>query len=212
MKKIIYLFLVIFTPQIMLVIYDKSWQVMMIFFACSIFLCLYDKISSFKLYSNGIEVKMQEAINEAYATIENIKELIDLLVNFNMQLMAGEDLAWEGTTSKERVIFLRKARKLAAEIGLDTAELRNSFAKAKAAVIYAFSIDISDIWGRSTGGYDVSNKIIKTSFHGNAVDLDEFDKQIEQLLDPNKKTEAQELRKRLVEFLDETRDIDDHYD
>lgn len=108
MKNFIETILIMFIPQIILVYLGKSYQIMIIFLACSIIVCvlfLQDKVNILRLGKNGIELDMREAINEAYATIDNIKELIDPIINYDLQLMAGEDLAFEGTNLEERLIF-----------------------------------------------------------------------------------------------------------
>lgn len=205
--------IVMFAPQIILVVLNKSWQVMGIFLICSVLVCilfLQDKINNLKLGKDGIELDMKRAINEAYATIDNIKEMADPIINFNLQLMAGEDLAFDGTSSEERIAFLKKIRKLSEKLEIDTPELRNSFAKAKHSVLYAFSSEIYSLWGSDSSSYRISNEIIKLENGSSEVNLDKFKSCINEL-DSDRRIEAEKLYESLVEFLDETKDVNDTY-
>lgn len=211
MKNFIATIFIIFVPQIILVYLGKSYQIMIIFLVCSITVCvlfLQDKVNTLRFGKNGIELDMREAINEAYATIDNIKELIDPIINYNLQLMAGEDLAFEGTNLEERIAFFRKARELAKKLNIDTLELKSSFAKARGSVLYAFSLEVYDLWGHDTNGYNISKEIIETGLHSNKVHLDKFKYYIKEL-DDGRQVEARKLYDKLVDFLNETSDIDD---
>lgn len=133
MKNFIETILIMFIPQIILIYLGESYQIMIVCLGCSIITCafLQDKVNILRLGKNGIELDMRKAINEAYATIDNIKELMDPIINYNLQLMAGEDLAFEGTNLEERLTFFRKARKLAEKLNIDTPELKATLAKAR---------------------------------------------------------------------------------
>lgn len=103
---------ILFIPQIILLYLDKSWSVMAIFLICSLVICLIffqDKINVFKFGKDGIEFEMKKAINEAYATIKQMKLLADPLINYSFQLMAGEDMAFHGTNIEERIAFFNDA-------------------------------------------------------------------------------------------------------
>ena len=210
MKNFIETILIMFIPQIILVYLGKSYQIMIIFLACSIIVCafLQDKVNILRLGKNGIELDMREAINEAYATIDNIKELMDPIINYNLQSMAGEDLAFEGTNLEERLTFFRKARKLAEKLNIDTPELKATLAKARGSVLYAFSLKLYDLWGHDTNGYNISEEIIEIKTDSNKVHLDKFKHYMKEL-DVNSRKRAEKLYDELVEFLNETSDIDD---
>lgn len=210
MKNFIETIFIMLIPQIILVYLGKSYKIMAVFLVCSIISCVFlqDKVNILRFGKNGIELEMRKAINEAYATIDNIKELMDPIINYNLQLMAGEDLAFEGTNLEERLTFFRKARKLTEKLNIDTPELKATFAKARGSVLYAFSLELYDLWGHDTNGYNISKKIIEIKTNSNKVHLDKFKHYMKEL-DVNNRKKAEKLYDELVEFLNETSDIDD---
>ena len=152
MKNFIETILIMFIPQIILIYLGKPYQIMIVCLGCSIITCafLQDKVNILRLGKNGIELDMKKAINEAYATIDNIKELMDPIINYNLY----------------------------------------------------------DLWGHDTNGYNISKEIIEIKTDSNKVHLDKFKHYMKEL-DVNSRKRAEKLYDELVEFLNETSDIDD---
>lgn len=87
-RQIIEVILILFVPQVCLVVANKSWQAMLMFLICSLVVCVLffqDRINKLKVGKGVLEIDLQEAIKEAYATIDNIKDLTDPVLNFNLR-------------------------------------------------------------------------------------------------------------------------------
>lgn len=216
--------LILFLPQIILLCLDKSWSVMVIFLICSLVICLIffqDKINIFKLGKDGIEFEMKKAIDEAYATIKQMKLLADPLINYSFQLMAGEDRAFHGTSVEERIAFFKKIRNLIIEMDLTTKEIEESLFSGKLSILYAVGYEITTLWSEGIvfgsnpesnsfkEGHEISNQIIEKSQSGfptGKVNLNIFNEKLKKFPEENR-DRAYELYKLLKEFLEETSDI-----
>lgn len=202
--------LLLFVPQLVLVFFDKSWQIMCVFLACSlaIFLVfLQDKISLLKISKDSLEIEMKKAIEEVYATIDDMRGLAEPIINFSFQLMSGEDLVFEGTSAKERIIFFRKAKKIAKSLGIETPELQDSFKKAKLSIIYSFESEIERLWGGDhQRGKELTYSIINRESNSITVDIDKFRQSLSEVPLENR-NEAENLYRLLNDFLKETRDL-----
>lgn len=172
-----------------------------------------DKINVFKFGKDGIEFEMKKAINEAYATIKQMKLLADPLINYSFQLMAGEDMAFHGTNIEERIAFFKKIREVIYEMDLNTKEMEKSLSRGKLSVIYAAGFEITNLWRDSKydlkEGHEISGRIIEKAQSGmptGKVNLDTFKKYLEKFPEKNK-DRAYELYDLLKEFLKETSDI-----
>lgn len=213
-RQIIEVILILFVPQVCLVVANKSWQAMLMFLICSLVVCVLffqDRINKLKVGKGVLEIDLQEAIKEAYATIDNIKDLTDPVLNFNLQEMAAEDLAFEGTSYDERITFFDKARMLARKLELNSSELDNSFIKAKIAILYSFNLEIERAFDKVTDhqGRKVTSKFIE-QYHSSGIDMVAFKNEIESL-PINKRKNVQYLYDALEKFLKETSDIGDNF-
>lgn len=150
---------------------------------------------------------MEKAIEEAYATIDDMRGLAEPIISFSFQLMSGEDLAFEGTSAKERIIFFRKAKEISKNMGIETPELQNSFKRAKSSIIYSFEIEIERLWGSDyQQGKEIACSIITRGSDSITVDLDKFRKSLSKVPLKNR-NEAESLYKMLDDFLKETNNL-----
>ncbi|MFT8905211.1 MAG: hypothetical protein ABF598_00505 [Liquorilactobacillus satsumensis] len=210
--------MILLVPQILLVSYNKNLGQMAVFLICTVFLVvlLYkNDIKEFTVSDKGLHVKMQEALKEAYATIENIRELTDPIINFNLQEMAAEDMTYMGTSSSERITFFKNAKILTEKLKINSPELKNSFSKAKSAVIMSFYWEIMTKFDEvGENGNKIAHEIVKTLSKAppfiNKVDLEIFKKYVNKQ-SYDKRNKVEELYNSLKEFLDYTKDIEDEF-
>lgn len=217
-RQIIEVIFILFVPQICLVIANKSWQAMLMFLICSLVVCILffqDRINKLKFGKDGLEIDLQKAIKEAYATIDNIKDLTDPILNFNLQEMAAEDFVYSGTLSYERIRFFEQARNLSKKLDLEnTEELQNSFSKAKSAVVMSFFWEIERAFKKaSKDGTQIANLIINNNGEVNSVttaNMALFNQKVNEVPKEDRE-EVQALYDSLEKFLRETSDIDDNF-
>ncbi|MBP1907649.1 hypothetical protein J2Z32_004329 [Paenibacillus turicensis] len=76
-----------------------------------------DKLQRFK--GAGIEVELKQAVAEAQATLDNLKDFTVPLYIFSIKNMT-EGLTWEGITDIDKHIIVRKMEKIALENKIDS--------------------------------------------------------------------------------------------
>lgn len=76
-----------------------------------------DKLQKFK--GAGIEVELKKAVEEAQATLDNLKDFTIPLYIFSIKNMT-EGLTWEGITDEDRHIIVQKIEKITHEHAIDS--------------------------------------------------------------------------------------------
>ena len=83
-------FVVIFGPQCILTYFDKQWQTNLIFLASSVlflFILNPDVLTELTIQKDGVSFKLREAIKEAYATIDMIKQTMDPIIRLQADIV-----------------------------------------------------------------------------------------------------------------------------
>ncbi|MFK4568123.1 hypothetical protein [Enterococcus sp. UD-01] len=97
MKKKIYAFiknilvlLIIGVPQLYLVINDKPWQINMIILVSTTIILVFwnfEKFAELTLKKDGLSIKLKQAVKEAYATIDFVKDAMAPIIKLQTDLI-----------------------------------------------------------------------------------------------------------------------------
>ena len=213
-KESIFTLLVIFLPQAILVYLHESWLVMLIFMFGSVISCLFFlqyQIKHMKLGKDGFEFdteRIEKAINDAYATIDMVKDTIEPILEYTMRLMPGEDIAFGGTEPEERIRFFKDAIRLMNKYDIHNDGLNAAILKAKSSVIYSFENDLSYV--RSTEG-KLKGVFLRSANPADleSCDLEAFKRAIPTITVPEDRECVQARYEQLEQFLEETSDINE---
>lgn len=133
MKKKIYTFvknilvlLIIGIPQLYLVVYDKTWQINMIILFSTIVILVFwnfEKFTELTLKKDGLSIKLKEAVEEAYATIDFVKDAMAPIINLQADLI--ETSGTFNTISTERYIeIVEELESASIALGLNDEAIR----------------------------------------------------------------------------------------
>ncbi|PZL78232.1 hypothetical protein CI088_00235 [Enterococcus plantarum] len=110
MKKKIYaliknvlVLLIIGVPQLYLVIKDKPWQVNMITLISTTVILVFWNFKEFKeltLRKDGLSIKLKQAVEEAYATIDFVRDAMDPVIEIQIEYMKNSILLFDMETER----------------------------------------------------------------------------------------------------------------
>lgn len=214
LKKVIYIVFVLavlFVPQILSIKFQQPWSVMLILFACSfvtVMLSSNNQIKHFKLGASSLEIdteRIEKAINDAYATIDMVKDSIAPILEYTLRLMPGEDIAFGGTEPEERIRFFNEVVRLMKSYSISGEDLTEALIKARSSVVYSFDNDLSYVPGIRK---HLSRIFTRDRYSGlESVNMEEFRNVINEINVPNDKQYAQQRYEQLSQFLNETGEI-----
>lgn len=170
--------LVLFVPQIILVLTKQSLGAMGIMLICSLVCAFFptlDKYSKVKMSATGVELELREVINEATTTISVLKETVEPLINYSLASMITEDSAIEGTSPKDRVTLYKSVIQLNQTLGIESEYNKDLLTKSKAAILQSFYTKFANIirsddddasfyYDKIREPFDIAKKSINTGF------------------------------------------------
>lgn len=95
--------LIIGVPQLYLVINDKPWQVNMITLISTTVILVFWNFKEFKeltLRKDGLSIKLKQAVEEAYATIDFVKDAMDPVIELQIEYMKNSILLFDMETER----------------------------------------------------------------------------------------------------------------
>lgn len=128
MKKKIYaliknvlVLLIIGVPQLYLVIKDKPWQVNMIILISTTVILFFwnlEKITELTLKKDGLSIRLKQAVEEAYATIDFIKETVAPIFKLQTNLIKTSG-TFSVMSTKQYIEIIKELQVVATSLGLD---------------------------------------------------------------------------------------------